>query len=532
MKARQVFTLSSVVAMGLNTLVSPAARATPSSDAATRCQALATIDFGGVIDAPTKITDARWVKPTDSMPAHCVVIGYVHPRIAILLAMPTSNWNGKFLQEGCGGLCGGNLVRAAEKYADELFSYPLSRRYAHLVFASSGAGAMAGAGALAGTSALWAYNDIQGQFDFGIRAAHVAALAGKAIVESLYGSPPAKSYFSGCSSGGQQGLSEAQRFPWDFDGILVGAPSPTFSGPMMNYLWASRALFGNVNRLDLELVHAAALAQCDMDDGVRDGIISDPIHCPFDPQFLLCKPEQSAGCLTMAKVQAIKKVYSGPTTSQGIKIYSGGPLPGSELNWLTDELSSAYLIGGSPSPWPKEYFSYIGFMPAPGPGWKLDDFDFDRDYKRLRMAESLFGAADNPDLRRFKAAGGKMIMYQGAADESDIPADAIDYYETAEKTMGGRPQTQDFFRFFLVPGMNHCDGGAGAYAIDYLNYLEAWVEKGQAPDVMIGSHPASDASSPTTKGFTRPVYPYPVRAKYRGTGDPSKAESFVPVESR
>ena len=529
MKARQVFTLSCVVAMGLNTLVSPAARATPPNDAAARCNVLATRDFAGVIDAPTKITDARWVEASDSMPEHCVVIGYVHPRIGILLAMPASNWNGRFLEEGCGGFCGGNLVRAADKYANELFSYSLGRGYAHLIFASSGASAMAGASAGA-TSALWAYNDIQGQFDFGIRAAHVAALAGKAIVESFFSSAPAKSYFSGCSSGGQQGLSEAQRFPWDFDGILVGAPSPTFSGPMMNYLWASRALVGNVDRSDLELVHAAAVAQCDMDDGVRDGIIGDPIHCPFDPTSLLCKSGKSAGCLTTAKVDAIKKVYSGPTTSQGIKIYSGGPLPGSELNWLADELSPAYLIGGAPSPWPKEYFSYIGFMPAPGPGWKLDDFDFDRDYKRLRMAESLFGAADNPDLRKFKAAGGKMIMYQGAADESDIPADSIDYYELVEKTMGGRTETQEFFRFFLVPGMNHCDGGAGAFAIDYFNYLEAWVEKGQAPDVLIGSHLESDGEGMEPKAkFTRPIYPYPSRAKYKGKGDPNRAENFRPV---
>lgn len=524
MKVSRALSLWTVFTLGLNALPGSSAFAASPDDGPRRCEALATADFGGVLDAPTRITDARWIESTDSMPAHCVVIGYVHPRIAFLLALPTSNWNGKFLEEGCGGLCGGNLVRSAEKYANEIFSYPLNRGYAYLVFASSGASAMAGAGALAGTSALWAYNDIQGQFDFGIRAAHVAALAGKAIVESLYGSAPAKSYFSGCSSGGQQGLSEAQRFPWDFDGILVGAPSPTFSGPMMNYLWASRALFGNVDRADLELVHAAALARCDMDDGVRDDVIGDPIHCPFDPDSLLCKPGQSAGCLTTAKVRAIKKVYSGPTTSRGIRIYSGGPLPGSELNWSTDEIGSAYLIGGSPSPWPKEYFSYVGFMPAPGPGWKLDDFDFDRDYKRLRMAESLFGAADNPDLRKFKAAGGRMIMYQGAADESDIPADAIDYYDTAEKTMGGRRQTQDFFRFFLIPGMNHCGDGAGAHSIDYLSYLEAWVERGRAPDVMIGSS--------TTREFTRPVYPYPVRSRYRGTGDSNKAESFVPVEPR
>jgi hypothetical protein len=123
-----------------------------------------------------------------------------------------------------------------------------------------------------------------------------------------------------------------------------------------------------------------------------------------------------------------------------------------------------------------------------------------------------------------------MIMYQGAADESDIPADAIDYYELVEKTMGGRTETQEFFRFFLVPGMNHCGGGAGAFAIDYLNYLEAWVEKGQAPDVLIGSHPESDGAEWKPKAkFTRPIYPYPTRAKYKGKGDPNRAENFRPV---
>jgi len=365
----------------------------------------------------------------------------------------------------------------------------------------------------------------------------VAALAGKAITEHYYKTPSAKSFFSGCSSGGQQALSEAQRFPWDFDGILSGAPSPTFSGPMMYYLWSARALIGTVDRADLELLHAGAVAKCDMDDGVGDGVIGDPLHCPFDPAELLCKRGQTAHCLTTAQVAAIRKVYSGPTTSQGERIYTGGPLPGSELNWMTDDLSGAYVLGGNAAPWSKEYFAYVGFMPAPGPTWKPEDFDFDRDYKRLRMAESLFGAADNPDLRKFKAAGGKLILYQGGADQSDIPTDAIDYYETAEKTMGGRAATQEFFRLFVIPGMNHCNGGAGAFAIDYLTYLEAWVERGEAPEAMIGAHVRSDnyddwtrfPLNPAKVSFTRPVYPYPVRAKYKGAGDPNSAASFGPI---
>jgi feruloyl esterase len=265
---------------------------------------------------------------------------------------------------------------------------------------------------------------------------------------------------------------------------------------------------------------------------------------------LLCKSGENSGCLTQEKVDAIKKVYSGPTTSEGVKIYTGGPLPGSELNWISDIPGTAYVYGGDKVvPWSGEYFRYIGFMPAPGPGWNPQDFDFDRDYKRLRVAESLFGAADNPDLRKFKAAGGKMILYQGGQDESDIPTDAVDYYETAEKTLGGRPSTQEFFRLFLIPGMNHCLGGAGAWAIDYVSYLEDWVERGQAPAVMIGSHldmdefrhahPSSEPNfaaefeqfrnDPHNVKFTRPMYPYPVRARYQGNGDPNKAASFAPV---
>lgn len=202
---------------------------------------------------------------------------------------------------------------------------------------------------------------------------------------------------------------------------------------------------------------------------------------------------------------------------------------------------TAYVTkAGVPSPWPREYFAYLGFMPAPGREWQLDDFDFDRDPQRMALAESLLGAANNPDLRRFKAAGGKLILYQGLQDEADIPADAIDYYETTERTMGGRKVAQDFFRLFLIPGMNHCSGGPGATVIDYLSYLEGWSEQGKAPDRIVGAHLDNvnhgasrqiifplDASAPVR--FTRPVYPYPIRAKYKGRGDTNDAASFAPV---
>lgn len=492
------------------------------------CKALEVVDFTGVLDAPAQVTSAKFVEAHGDVPAYCQAIGVVKPSVGFLLRLPTSHWNGKFYEHGCGGFCGSINLTGEASIA---FAGPLRRGYAYLTFDGGHTGGI--------FSSEWAYNNLQAQIDFGFRGAHVAALAGKAVIAHFYGKPPAKSYFAGCSTGGQQGLSEAQRFPWDFDGIIAGAPSPTFSGPMMNYVWAGKHLSGVVTQSDLAMLHEKVLQQCDLDDGVSDGVVSDPRHCRVNPAKLLCKSGQTTNCLSGAKVDAIEKVYAGPTTSTGEKIYTGGPLPGSELNWINDDPCCAYVNSqGIPDGAPT-YFQYAGFMPAPGPSWKIQDFDFDRDYKRLRTSESLFGAADNPDLRKFKAAGGKLLMYQGLQDESDIPADAIDYYETTEKTMGGRASTQDFFRLFVIPGMNHCSGGPGPYAVDYLAYLEPWVEQGRAPDMMLGAHVKNknwleayilsfplDSSTPIT--FTRPIYPYPTLARYAGQGNPNDAVNWGP----
>jgi len=173
-------------------------------------------------------------------------------------------------------------------------------------------------------------------------------------------------------------------------------------------------------------------------------------------------------------------------------------------------------------------------------GWKPEDFDFDRDYKRLGIAEGLY-AAGNPDLRKFKAAGGKLISYTGWNDAAGMPLAAADYYEIAEKALGGRAATQDFFRLFMLPGVDHCSGGDGAFAVDWLSYLEAWVEKHQAPDKIISSHVKLDNHDeayqlkfpldPARIEFSRPVFPYPTRVQYSGYGDPKDAASFGPAKS-
>jgi feruloyl esterase len=388
---------------------------------------------------------------------------------------------------------------------------------------------------------LWAYNNLQAKVDFGFRATHVVTVAGKAITAAFYHSQIQHAYYMGCSTGGREGLVEVQRFPWDFDGVIAGAPVITEAGTAMDFLWNlqnSVDAHGHamLSLADLQLVHAAVLAKGDLQDGVRDGIIPDPRSVPFDPEELVCRPEQISGCLTGPQARAVKRIYGGPVNSQGEKLYQGGgPQRGSELNWL----SYAPTPNG-PAPIEKSGVDTTRYMLSDlGPGWNYTQFNFDSDFQRLATMEVLY-AADNVDLRQFKRHGGKLLVYQGWSDPAVAPLNSVDYYETVERTMGSRKQTQDFYRLFMVPGMNHCFGGEGAYAIDYLSYMEEWVENDKPPRMLQAAHLREPPSvppfiqlfplDPLSIQFTRPVYPYPLQARYKGEGDTNTATSFAPFE--
>ena len=487
------------------------------------CKALESADFSGVLDAPTQLTEAKVVPASGVVPAYCLAKGFVATHVGIELRLPIENWNGKFMEVGCGGHCG--------LFFTALCSGPLKKGYA-CIASDMGHTSLT-------TQAAWAYNNLQAQIDWGYRAAHVTALAGKAITAAYYSHAPSRSYFLGCSTGGREGMVESQRFPWDFDGIAVGAPVVDSSGWPVELLWAIRALTGPdgnsiLSVADTQRLHEAAVAQCDMDDGVKDGIIGDPLACKFDPAKLLCKTGGGPGCFSAAQIEAIDKVYKGIPPELVSRTYTQGAVPGSELNWV-----DSFLTFWSTRQYVADMFRYEGFWPAPGPGWNIADFDFNRDPRRVGMFAALANA-NNPDLRKFAANGNKMILYFGWHDL--LQKEAIDYYETVERLMGGRAATQKFLRLFAVPGMNHCSGGPGAFAIDYLSYLEAWVEQGQAPDEMVGAHvdglswsQAFGLTLPLDKSlpvsFSRPVYPYPIRARYKGRGDPNDARNFKPVGS-
>jgi hypothetical protein len=516
---------------------------------AAECSAIEAMDFSGVQDAPTQLTKATVVEASEEAPAYCKVEGYVWPQVGIEMRLPLSHWNGKLIAVGDGGWAGSIPGDACDRH--------LKRGYACMATDTGHRGR--------GDDGLWARNNLPAQVDFAYRAIHVATLAAKAIVSRYYAKDPRKAYFMSCSTGGYEGLVEAQRFPWDYDGIIAGAPDMDEADLTMRDIWSKRSALDAqgqpiLDRNALKVLHDAVLQQCDRDDGVQDGIVGNPLGCRFKPKRLLCKPDEPpAGepraCLTAQQVEAAERIYAGPPHLAG-RPNVRGALPGSELLWLDSH--AGFLV------FKPEYFDgfFKEMIYGASADWGWQTYDFDRDERRLGLA-ALY-TATNPDLRRFKSAGGKLLSYQGGTDVLEMPTAIVDYYETVEKVMGGRQPTQDFFRLFMIPGMNHCWGGAGAYTIDYLSYLEAWVERTEAPDTMIGAH-VSDAflasralpdkvvselpadtppevrasiaayflplplESTIPVAFTRPMYPYPLYAHYTG-GDPNKAASFRPVQ--
>lgn len=494
------------------------------SDAqATACEALRKVDFGSIQDAPTQITATRMVAAAGEVPAHCRVEGYVAPNVGFVLRLPgKSDWNGKFSHMAPGGY--GGSVEVMAPWCDDA----MRRGYACITQNTGHWGAT-------GQDAVWAYNNLQAEFDYGIRAANVATLAGKAITERYYSTAPRFSYFMGCSGGGKQALVQAQRYPWNFDGIIAVEPSnPTITGVVQ--LWNALATHDAGGKplftaTDLRVLHDGAIKKCDARDGLEDGVIGDPLGCQFDPGVLACKAGQTSGCLSNVQIEAARKVYGGPETSTGRKLHFPTSLGG--------EMGSYFTGGPTGIRYKTQYWQYMGFTPDPGPNWKPADFNFEVDWKRSYMKDAVLVASDNPDLRKLRAEDHKLMIVQGLED-SGLPGPRVttDYYEMVEKILGGRAEAQKSVRVFMIPGRSHCRGGVGAAAVDMLGNMEAWVEQGRAPDMILGAHAEGDnvadfirlPNDLSSSKFTRPHFPYPLRARYKGTGDPNDYRSFEAVE--
>ena len=509
----------------------------PSGPDADRCQALLRTDFGGIPEAPTRVTSARIVDvppaepkmPPTSGPAllaasaikqYCQVLGYVAPQNKFELRLPLpEQWNGKFHLTPCAGFCGAVNGNAC--------ALTLARGYASI----TGNG---GHDSPVGFDGVWAANSPNLQEDFAWRHNHVITVAGKAITTRFYGRPIARSYMSGCSKGGHAVLMEAQRFPNDFDGLLPSAPVYDLVGRVIAGAWWAQAVKGEgrqsiLNDEAARTVSASIAARCGAQAGVDDGVVSDPGSCDWRPEMSACTAgSNGSGCLTPRQIQAIRRMMQPAVDSKGRVLYEYTDIPGTATEWAFWH----YEASGAPNA--SAYANYtlhdqfMRFMADPSVRADGDPltFDFDKGPQTLARARTLYNA-DSFDLRAFKARGGKMLMWHGLADAAIIATSSAGYYEGVERLMGGRAQTQDFFRLFLVPGVHHCAGGPGFVRFDALTLLENWVEKGQAPDVMIASRLVNGVPE-----RSRPIYPYPLLARYSGSGDPKDAASFVAHEPR
>lgn len=458
---------------------------------AASCESLATLNL--------KSGSITLAEPT-AEPAVCRVAATLRPssdsEIKMEVWLPTQNWNGKFRANGNGGWSGS--ISTATLADGVKLGY---------------ASAMTDTGHEGG-SARFALGHPEKLIDFGYRSTHEMTIAAKAIIDAYYGKLPVRSYFTGCSAGGRQGLMEAQRFPDDYDGIVAGAPGINWSGRAMQAMWIAQAVHQSeasyLPPSKYRLIHDAVLSACDSLDGVKDGVLEDPRTCKFDPSVLECKNGDSSNCLTRPQVEAARRIYSPVINERTGAAVIPGYERGSELGWATMAGPQPFAIG-------LDLFRYVVFQ---DPRWDFQKFNFAADLERTETASSMLNALD-PELGRFAARGGKLIQYHGWNDPQISPGSSVDYFESVVKSMGTN-NVGGFYRLFMIPGMAHCGGGEGASSFDMLGPLEEWVEQGHAPDRV----PAARVQD-GKPDRTRPLCSFPQVAKYMGSGNTDEASNFV-----
>jgi Tannase and feruloyl esterase len=482
----------------------------------------------------TKITVAQPVSageftlpgrpPMKDLPAFCRVAATLNPSadsdIKIEVWLPIAAWNGKYRGQGNGGFAGS-------------ISFDGMAAAIKLGYATAGSDT-----GHTGNDASWALGHPEKVVDFGWRAIHEMTVKAKAIIQNYYSSGPRQSYFASCSDGGREALMEAQRFPTDYDGIIAGAPANYWTRLLTTGLLLQAVTLngdGYIPPGKLPAINAAVMAACDAKDGVTDGLLTDPRQCRFDPAVLICKGAESDSCLTDGQARALRAIYAGAGDAGG-RLYFPGFSMGSEdagwISWITGPMprrSTGYFFGS-------QFFTNMVYEKA---DWDFRTFNFEEGSK---LAETKTAAALNsvdPNLKPFKARGGKLIMYHGWNDPAIPPVNTINYFASVLAQMGGR-DTESFVRLFMAPGMAHCGGGPGPNVFgqggsgiaddpDHNIYraLEQWVEHGNAPARIIAAKYNNDRNPALGVKMTRPLCAYPNVAKYKGSGDTNDAANFV-----
>jgi feruloyl esterase len=433
----------------------------------------------------------------DRMPRFCRVATTTSPApgsaIRTEVWLPAEGWNGKFVGVGNGG------------FAGEIFyismAEPLIRGYA---VAGTDTGHEGG-----GADATFGIGQPEKIIDFGWRAVHVMTVTSKAIAAAHYGRGARYSYWLGCSSGGRQGLKEAQRFAEDYDGISAGAPANNWVPLMAHATRLQRVLTDPaIGFKGPQLAHIkdAAIAACDARDGVTDRVVEHPGSCGFDPAKLQCGTDSSPNCLTPRQVEVARAVYAG--VSAGGKLLMAGPTPGGERLW------GAFTPGAFPIG-----FNYFRDLVMKDQAWDIATFDLERDIPRAMASDPGEFMTMKADLREFFARGGKLMLWHGWTDGMIPARNTVDYYQSVLAASGAG--ARNGMRLFMLPGVDHCAGGEGPDTFDALGTIDAWVESGQAPERIVARKALKEGAT-----RTRPVCSYPQVARYKGTGSTDDESSF------
>lgn len=484
------------------------------------CSDLTRLKLPGVeIRKATTVTEGTRIQPhpgmpvpAEALPAHCRVDGVINRRkgvdgeefgIGFALALP-AKWNGDFVMQGGGGSNGFVGEPLGATAAGD--TPALMRGFAVL---SNDTGHSSKNGG-------FDFNfmrDQQAMLDFAFEANAKAASIAKEIIASYYNKPAAYSYFAGCSTGGREGMILSQRFPTIFNGIISGDPAmrTSLSNLAINQ-WAgvtynriapkdangTPQMDKALNEADRKIVMDALIQQCDGQDGVVDGMISNPLACKFDPRTLICKDGESKGCLSASKAEAIQTVFSGPKDSHGVQIYPG---------YLYDTgINATGFVHGL-------------LVPGHGPvGTPFAATEFDFDNAELSFPDPLVEPRLT-SLSTFSGNGGKLIFFHGDSDPWFSPLDTLQYYQSLATANGGAEKVALWSQIYLVPGMNHCGGGPALDQFDLLTPLVNWVEKGTAPVSV-------NATGRAFPGRSRPLCPYPLHAQYKGQGNTEDAANF------